>query len=198
MKNEFLETIKIFNGEIFNLDYHQRRYESVLNHFEISKVHNLKDFINPPKEGLFRCRLVYDFNKIDVSYHEYKQREIKSFKLVYDDKIDYSFKSTNRATIDNLFASRAECDEILIVKNSLISDTSIANVAFYDGKKWLTPKVPLLKGTTRARLLDESKIYEADIRVEDLSNYTKINYFNAMIDFKPDAGLKICDAISCF
>lgn len=183
MSNIYLETIKSLNGEIFNLLYHQRRYESVLKSLGIRDFKNLQDYLNPPLSGLYRCRLTYDEQNIKVSYYKYEKKVIKSIKLVYDDEINYSKKFTNRDELNNLFEKREDCDEILIVKNSMITDTSIANVAFYKESLWYTPKNPLLEGTTRARLLDEGKIIEKDIRVKDLKNYSKVALMNAMIDF---------------
>ncbi|WP_373004079.1 aminotransferase class IV family protein [Sulfurimonas sp.] len=183
MSNSYLETIRSFNGEIFNLLYHQRRYESVLKSLGIMDFKNLQDYLNPPVSGLYRCRLTYDEQKIDVTYHKYEKREVKSIKLVYDDEIDYSKKSTNRDELDKLFEKREDCDEILIIKNSLVTDTTIANVAFYKDSLWYTPKKPLLEGTTRQRLLDEGKIIEKDICVKDLKKYSKVALMNAMVDF---------------
>lgn len=183
MNRTYLETIKALDGKLFNLSYHQKRYESVLKSLGINDFKNLKEYLNPPTSGLYRCRLVYDEKNISVTYHKYKKREIKSLKLVYDDKINYSKKSTNRDELNNLFEKREECDEVLIVKNTLITDTTIANVAFYKDGLWYTPKEPLLEGTTRARLLDEGKIIEKDIRVNDLKNYSKLALMNAMLDF---------------
>ena len=198
MKNSFLETIKAVDGEVFHMPYHQKRYESVLNTFGTPRVFprngsghmweykKLSDYIHPPSDGIYRCRLVYSPqtpNIIDVTYHKYEKRKIESLKIVYDDNIDYSCKSTCRDEIDKLFAKKDSCDDILIVKNSFISDTSIANIAFLSEGEWITPRTPLLKGTTRARLLDEGKIIEKDIRVSDLKNYSKVALLNAMIDF---------------
>ena len=118
-----------------------------------------------------------------MTYHEYKKREINSLKLVYDDRIDYSLKSTSRDELDALYALRGKCDDILIVKNSLVTDTSIANIAFYDSKKWITPASPLLKGTTRARLLDDGKIFESDVYLDDFKSFSKVALLNAMINF---------------
>ncbi|MFK5938771.1 MAG: aminotransferase class IV family protein [Sulfurimonas sp.] len=183
MNNTFLETIKVVDGEIFNLSFHQKRYDSVLNSLGISTYKNLHLFLNPPKDGTYRCRLLYTKDKIEVSYHSYTKRSIKTLKLIYDDTIVYDKKYADRTKLDALFAQREEADDILIIKNNLITDTSIANIAFYDGDKWLTPKQPLLKGTTRARLLQLGKIIELDIEVQDLKNYKKIALLNAMIDF---------------
>jgi len=71
----------------------------------------------------------------------------------------------------------------LIVKNSLITDTSIANIAFFDSIRWVTPALPLLKGTTREKLLREGKIFEENIHVDDLERFSKVALMNAMIDF---------------
>lgn len=106
MNNTFLETIKAVDGEIFNLSYHQKRYESVLTFFDCSDFEDLQSYLNPPLSGLYRCRLVYDLDKIEVTYHKYKKRDIKSLKLVYDDSIEYSKKSTSRESLDTLLKKR--------------------------------------------------------------------------------------------
>ncbi len=184
MSSRFLETIKIVDGEIFNLEYHQKRYESVLESLDIKNIQNLGDFINPPEWGLYRCRLVYDRENIEVAYHEYKKREIKSLKLIFENDIEYAQKSTDRKCIEALFKAREEGDDILVIKNLFVTDTSIANIAFQTSSgEWVTPRNPLLKGTTRARLLDEGKIKEADIKVQELRGFSKVALLNAMIDF---------------
>jgi 4-amino-4-deoxychorismate lyase len=185
MKNEFLETIKILDGDIAHLEYHQQRYQSVLKHFNADGFKQLHKFIKAPKKGLFRCRVLYTPDNIDdifVEYIPYEKREIKTLKIVYDDTIDYRFKSTNREDINRLFMMRGDCDDILIVKEGFITDTSIANIALYDGI-WKTPKHPLLKGTTRQRLLDNGELTEEDIRVEDLASFSKVALLNSMIGF---------------
>ncbi len=180
--SRFIETIKAVDGEVYHLEYHQARYEGVLNSLGI-KIKDLREFLTPPAWGLYRCRLEYGIDGIDVTYHEYKKREIKSLKLVFDNEIEYSLKSSNREILDSLFARKDEADDILIIKDLLVTDTSIANIAFYRDGTWLTPKKPLLKGTTRARLIDEGKLIEADIKSSDLRNFSQIALLNAMIDF---------------
>ncbi len=184
MSSTFLETIKIVDGEIFNLEYHQNRYKSVLDSLGIKDIQNLENFINPPEWGLYRCRLVYDADNIEVTFHEYKKRDITTLKLVFENDIDYKNKSIDREDIERLFSQRGEGDDILIIKDLLVTDTSIANIAFYTKEeKWITPKNPLLKGTTRARLLDEGKLTEVDIKVHELRSFSKVALLNAMIDF---------------
>ena len=184
MNNTFLETIKIVDGEIFNLKYHQKRYESVLVALGAKEIQNLEELINPPEWGLYRCRLVYDADRVEVTFHEYKKREISTLKVIFENEIDYTYKSTARQKIDALFQQREECDDILIIKELFVTDTSIANIAFKTSAgEWITPKNPLLKGTTRARLLDEGKIIEREIKVHELRSFSKVALLNAMIDF---------------
>ncbi|WP_281950334.1 aminotransferase class IV family protein [Nitrosophilus kaiyonis] len=180
---KFFETIKIENGKIFHIDYHNKRLnKTIYENFHIKSNFNLQDYINPHESGFFRCKVIYDKDILDIRYFPYQQREIKSFKLI-ESNIDYDYKYLDRKKIDELFEKRDKADEIIIVKNGLITDTSIANIALFDGKKWLTPKKPLLYGTTRERLLKEKKIFEKDIKIEEIKKYKKIALMNAMIGF---------------
>ena len=72
-----------------------------------------------------------------------------------------------------------ENEDIIIVKNGFVTDSSFSNLIFFDGKEWYTPSTPLLKGTTRARLLNEKKITERVIKIEDIKNYKSISLINA-------------------
>ena len=183
MSKKYLETLKSVNGEVLNLIYHQQRLEGVTSSFKNEKTYNLENILNPPKSGLYRCRVVYDEKSIEIEYITYTKRQVKSLKLVFSDDIEYSRKYANRDDINELFLLRAECDDILIVKSGLITDTSIANIAFFDGTQWMTPKRPLLRGTKREKYIQEKKIFEKDIFVEDLKNFSKVALMNAMIDF---------------
>jgi len=196
VKHSFFETIKANDGQIFHLEYHQRRYESVLKSFGITAFKDLREYLSPPSKGLFRCKLIYDAASTEVVYYPYEKRNIQTLKLVVNDTIQYKFKATDRTQLDILFAKRSECDDVLIVRNGLVSDTTIANIAFESEGVWYTPKKPLLEGTTRARLLDEGKLFVRDIAVEDLKNYTRVALLNAMIEFdiitQENAGEIIC------
>lgn len=114
----------------------------------------------------------------------YQMRMVASLRLVTSDKIDYSYKRTNREGLNELFGRRGNADDILIVKDGYLTDTSIANIALYDGNSWYTPAHPLLRGTKRAELLDNQLIVEKDISWLQLDDYTHIMLFNAMIDWE--------------
>jgi 4-amino-4-deoxychorismate lyase len=186
VKSEFFETIKIEDGIIFYLEYHQRRYESVLRAHGIEKFQNLSEFIQAPQKGLYRCKLIYNCSdtQIETLYFPYTPAMVTTLKLVYDDRIEYAYKSLDRSALENLFDQREMCDDILIVKNGLLTDTSKANIALFKDGKWWTPKTPLLAGTTRQRLLEEKKIFEADIEVDSIQNFEKLSFMNAMIGFQ--------------
>ena len=175
-----LETIHIINGQALHLEYHQNRLESSRKTLGLNTSLNLS--LKPPKTGEYRCRVLYKDSIEKVEYIPYQQQPIHSFKLIHS-QIDYSLKFEDRSALNLLLQDKENADEIIIIKNGLITDTSIANLAFYNGEKWLTPRTPLLKGTTRQRLLDEGKIVCADIHYKDVNNFSKIAVMNAMTDF---------------
>ena len=167
----FIETIRIIDGKAFNIDLHNQRLNSTRLHF-FGKTSEMT-----------KCRIIYNKEIVSIEYIPYQVRPVSSLKLVKDNTIEYSWKTTNRETINRLFASRQKYDDILIVKNDLITDTSICNVAFSDGNRWETPENPLLKGTQREYLLRQGTIQETRISIDDISKYKHISLFNAMIDF---------------
>jgi len=109
---------------------------------------------------------------------------VHSLRLVRDDNIDYRFKYADRRRLQVLFARRGDCDDVLIVKRGLLTDTSYCNIAVYDGLQWWTPDAPLLPGTARQRLLDKGLIREKRIRVEDLPLFKRIRLINAMLPWE--------------
>ena len=179
-----LETIKIEDGKIDNLSYHQKRLTK--SQKELYGVENieLKKHISAPTNGLYRCRILYDKKLHNIEYIPYTPKNIVSLKMVNSD-IEYAYKYANRDSIDTLLKQiKGSYDEIIIVKDGYITDTSIANIAFYDGVRWLTPKNPLLKGTMRQNLIENREVEEKEIKVSDISNYTQVALMNAMIGFK--------------
>lgn len=184
MNNKFLETIKVVDGNVQNIAYHQKRYEEVVASLDGSAFLQLKEHIKAPSLGLYRCRVVYDKKGIvSISYHRYEKKIVQTLKLIEAETLDYAKKYANRAGINKLLEKRGSCDDILIVRDSYICDTSIANVAFFNGKSWLTPKRPLLKGTTRERLIKDGILVEEEIMIEDLKKFSQMALMNAMINF---------------
>ena len=180
------ETIKLQDGVFKLLDYHNNRMDSARQHFfRPAGPIDLKKELRVPencKKGLFKCKVVYGKCIQDVSFSSYKNRDINALKLVDADGVDYPFKYVDRGALDKLTEGSDPGEEILIVKNGKITDTSYTNVCLWDGKKWLTPARPLLKGTKRQHYLDKGQVSGAEISVADLKKYEKISLINAMLD----------------
>jgi 4-amino-4-deoxychorismate lyase len=178
-----------------NLEWHQKRIKlSSKAVFGKSVVFQLTDeIIVPPLYalGLVRCRVEYNLDHSKLSFHPYKPVEINSLRLIDADNMDYPYKFTDRQAIEEGFALRHGCDDVLFVKNGLITDTSIANVILWNGVQWLTPATPLLPGTCRARLLAHGRIIEADIRADGLHHFIKLKMINALRDVGSDVGMNI-------
>ena len=179
-----LETIKIEDGEVFNLSYHQARCdESRKALFHSTDSLDLSSLIQAPSKGFYRCRILYNEKIHSVEYIPYHPKEIHRLKIITSD-LEYDHKYANRDALNKLLRSQPDTDDILIEKNGYLTDTTIANIAFYDGKQWFTPEKPLLKGTMRAKLLDEGFIHTRKIKKEEISDYTHVALMNAMIGFK--------------
>lgn len=183
MNNILLETIKIENGLINNIKYHQKRFDdSRIKLFDTKNKIDLVDFINPPNNELFRCRILYS-NKIEsIEYIPYEPKKFQHFKIV-PSSIDYSFKYADRKELEALKTKYPSFDEIIIEKNGLLTDTTISNISFFDGKDWLTPASPLLKGTMRAKLIDDGFLKPINIKYNDIQKFTKFALLNAMLGF---------------
>lgn len=182
----FIETMRVEKGEIVNLDFHRQRFEATHRHYwpgaEELSWQNVYAAVDARLEKA-KLRFLYDETSItEISCTEYVQKDIRSLKLVRANDISYPFKHSDRSALEKLKAQQADCDEILIVKDNHITDTSFTNVAFFDGKEWFTSDTPLLSGTRRASLIAQGRLKEREILTDDLPAYTSIALFNAMID----------------
>src|ERR1035437_4051870 len=169
------ETIRILDGEFFNLDQHQLRMnrsrQILFNDNKEISLQSSLDNIEYPQIGLFKCKIIYNENGINsITFEKYIKRNIKKLMLVSGGSIDYSHKYLDRSAIDLLCKDNQEGD-VIIIKDGLITDSSFSNLAFYDGKKWVTPRKPLLKGTQANRLISLGILKEIDIQPSDLESY---------------------------
>jgi 4-amino-4-deoxychorismate lyase len=179
----FLETLRCEGGKARYLSYHQQRLNKTLRAVRCSGTHNLERLITPPDDALYRCRFLYDCTTYRIEYIPYTLKPITSLRILIADSIDYPFKSADRTALDELFTLRGGSDDVAIIRNGLLTDTTIANIALYDGKQWLTPENPLLEGTTRERLIAEGFLIPAPIRLEDIPSFKKVAVLNALMGF---------------
>lgn len=182
-----VESLKLNDGEIRNLRWHQDRLDGALNEkFPGAERIDLSEIIQIPENctsGLFKVRVIYGPTVEKIEIEPYALRTIQSVKIVHHDSIDYHLKYTDRQVLQQLFAQRGDCDDIIIVQNGFVSDSFAANILLFDGINWVTPATPLLKGTKRQFLLDRKIIEEKEIRQEDIRNFQKVGLVNALIDF---------------
>jgi 4-amino-4-deoxychorismate lyase len=174
----------LFDGKkIRNLELHnQRANKTIRENFKKDINLDLETALkNPPKEPC-RVKIIYSDAVQKVEYHPIIQREWRSFKII-DSDIEYPYKYVDRSHIERLYEKREDCDEIIIVKDDLLRDCSIANIAIFNESKWITPKLPLLKGTMRESLLKKQIILEKDVKIEHLKNAKKIALLNAIVGF---------------
>ncbi|MEI6455216.1 MAG: aminotransferase class IV family protein [bacterium] len=180
----FFETIRITDGRPEFLSRHESRMNQTRKVFgrELSFL-SLSERINPPadlSEGLARCKVIYGKDIESIEYTAYHRKTIRSLMVVTCDDIDYGYKFLNRACLEALMATRGDCDDIIIMKRGFITDASMANLIFFDGKDWVTPKDPLFPGTCRARLLAEGVIKEKKIRLEEVIGFLGVKLINAL------------------
>ena len=182
----FIESIKIEDKKIFLLDYHQKRVNETFAQFgKENPIDLLKIFKNleHDEDGLFKLRIVYDLDrKFSTQFIPYAISEIYDFQLVVNNTIDYSFKYENRGEID-LMKQKAKAEEIIIIKNNRITDSSFSNLLFLKSKTWYTPTSFLLNGVQRQNLLKTKKIKEAEITVQNLNEFSHFQLLNSMNDF---------------
>jgi len=178
-----LETIYIKNKTARNIEYHNRRFNKTREElFGIKDEFDLLSIISPPTNKIYRCRVVYNRDIKSIDFIPYYPKEIKIISFV-NSKIDYKYKYENRDELNSLINPNS--NEVIIIKNNLITDTTIANIAFLDkNKRWITPHKPLLNGTIREKLIDSGFLYTRDIKKDEILNFDSIALMNAMVGFK--------------
>lgn len=223
----FIETIRVEDGTVYNIDYHTERLNRTRAAFwkdcapldlrefvSLDSLQSSQQSLQSPQSsqslqfsqssqfsralsplhslqstqslaGIHKCRVLYGREIEEITCTPYQMREVSSLRLIAADTVDYTYKSANRDELNALYARRGVADDVLIVKDGFLTDTSIANVALYDEKMemWCTPSRPLLRGTKRAELIDKKIIVEREIPQSHLGEYSKIMLFNAMIDW---------------
>ncbi len=182
----FFETIRVEDGKAWNLSRHEERMNRTRQKcFGEENPLSLASRIGElPREGLYRCRVIYDREIRSVEILPYTPRIIRSFLLLRS-SIEYPYKSCDRSEIDRLFAQRNGADEILILSpEGRLRDTSIANVALKLEGIWWTPSDPLLPGAMREKLLTEGRVRERDLKVTDLERLEAFAVMNAMVGFR--------------
>ena len=93
MENQqFIESIKLLNGDVYHLAYHQERVCRTFSHFfPNEKVLSLQDSIAKialPANGKYKIRIVYSKESSIVEIHPYHIKPINTIKCVNADEYD--------------------------------------------------------------------------------------------------------------
>ncbi len=181
----FFESIKVLQGKAVNLDLHEDRLNRTRSEFlGLTEKLSLQDLIQADVQSLQKSRVIYKEKIEKIEIAPYIPRKIKHLKIVTANEIQYNYKFLDRSCFKKLLSGCPPDSDILIIKNKEITDTSYANIAFWDGSKWLTPANPLLSGVKRQFLMNRGSIFPADIRLNDLHLFKHAVMINAMLDLE--------------
>lgn len=184
--SRFIESIKVEDQKIFLKELHQKRMNDTFSNFgKVCKIDIYNLFLNleHDEDGLYKFRIEYDLeNNFKTQIILYAISELGDFELVIDNEIDYSFKSADRTQLQKM-KDKSHADEIIIVKNNQITDTSYSNLLFLKDKTWFTPKSYLLNGVMRQNLLQLKEIKETEITLDNIKEFTHFQLINALNDF---------------
>ncbi|MEM6830351.1 MAG: 4-amino-4-deoxychorismate lyase, partial [Bacteroidota bacterium] len=123
MNQRFIESICFKSGNYQLLKYHQERVNlTFLRFFPEHKPHHLHQVLpGLTMDGLYKVRVMYTGDSLDIEYAKYQKKQIKSVQLSEGLHIDYGYKFEDRSAI-NALVKESEGDEIIIVKNDFITD----------------------------------------------------------------------------
>ena len=177
------------------LSFHQERVNrSRRQLFGIKKQLNLNTFLQQqdlPSSGYHKIRIIYGKEVQDWSVNPYQIRPVESLRIVNTEPFDYRHKYLDRNQLDLAFTYRDGCDDIIMSWHSFLTDSYYGNLALFDGQKWWTPAHPLLKGTRRAQLCREARLYPTVIRVPDLKYFKELRIINAMMPLEESPSIAI-------
>lgn len=195
MKN-YLETISVVNKKPLNLGYHQERIQEVFEEkfpqkkaWEIAKL--IPDIL---EEKWIKLRFIYNDISFKIELSPYHKKTIQKLIFVDIEQYEYSYKYEDRRFLYELLKLHPEYDEVIMVKNGLVTDATIGNIALEKNGKWYTPQYPLLNGTKRRKLLKEKILIPKNIKQEEIQEYDKIAIINAFLDLEESNILSVSNA----
>ena len=185
--SQFIESIKVEDQQIFLLDLHQKRIEDTFSHYEKDCKINIKEIFNSldhTGDGLYKFRIEYDLeNSVRTQMIPYAISELDDFELIINNDINYNFKSSDRDHLQKI-KNQSQAQEVIIIQNNEVTDTSFSNLIFLKDKTWYTPKTYLLNGVMRQSLLNSENIKEYEITQDNIKEFSHFKVINALNDFE--------------
>ena len=192
--SRLIESIRLYKGEFSNLPYHEERMNRAARELHWGMKFDLEELVHElplPLDGLYKYRLVYDNKMHKAEFTPYMAKTVNSLKLVSGDDVEYQHKFEDRSSLDRCFGNRGTCDDVLMIRAGMVTDTSYANIAFKKEDKWFTPSTYLLNGTMRQSLLDKNVILEIEIQAREISQFESFKLINSMLAFEgPEISVK--------
>jgi len=189
------ESICVENYQIKLSEFHQKRMDnSCLKLFNVKNKWSIKKIFESLKiesNQKYKLRINYSQSKYSISLKKYFKKKIRSLQCLELNDYSYDLKYTDRSVIDKNNKLKSLSDDILIIKNGFVTDSSYCNIVFFDGLSWVTPKFPLLKGVQRNFLLKNKKIFKKKIKVSDISKYKSFVLINSMTEFNTNDAVNI-------
>ncbi len=182
---QFIETICYKNGVFERIELHNDRLNRTRNHFFDNQLAiDLSDHLSIPLDlihSTVKCTITYGEKIQHISYSSYQIRAVHSLKMIENNSIDYTFKSSNRELLEAMFLLKGDCDDILIVKNGYLTDSSYANLILLRENRWYSMQNPLLLGTRLQSYLIEKLVTPTLVTPNDLHLFSEARIINAMI-----------------
>lgn len=192
----FTEVFRIDDGHVSDLTYNEVRMKTTGLAFGFdAPVPDISDSDVPRcmRKGVVKGRILYGRKLVEVSFSHYERKDIRSLMVVNGDDTDYGFKYADRSCLASLYAMRCFCDDVLIVKNGMVCDTSFCNILLDDGHRLVTPSTCLLPGTRRQALIDSGAVAVVDVPVSELYRYRTVLLVNAMMGIDNCIVIPTCD-----
>ena len=194
---QLLETIKVYQNRLELIQYHEdriNRSRKLL--FGLNERWNLSEMIKVPvldPDRVYKCRFLYRTEPEKIEFIPYIRKEVKKLYAIDCDDLDYSFKYSDRRSLDSLRSQIPDPlrADILIIKKGCITDTSFANIVLWDGNMWYTPEFPLLAGTKRQYYIDNGVIVAKPVKWCDLHHYKKACLINSMLDLEESTDIPV-------
>ncbi len=148
----------------------------------------LSSFQNNLPASPQKVRLLLDrYGKIELQAQDINEQRVARVGLAKDpvdsDEIFLFHKTTKRAIYDRHRAGRIDCDDVLLWnQRGELTESCYANIVLQFGEELLTPALDsgLLPGTFRRHLLEEGRIRERNLRIEDLQDCDSIYLINSV------------------
>lgn len=194
LKFELLESVLLQNGELVLLDEHLTRLHYAAKYFGYSfnmeeVKRSLFKVAKENKTGQYKLRLLLEQNgKVSINtqpLQPVKSQQVVSLAKTPIDKknVFYYYKTTNREHYEYFQKQHQDVFDVLLwnEKKELTEFTNGNVVLEIDGVLWTPPiECGLLAGTFREKLLNEGKIHEKVLTLDDLDTCSQIWFINSV------------------